>query len=71
MDMVRSHVMVSAPVTGWIRFFPLPLGKAWTKRSATGIKPMAIIVLARGAVVMVSALHLYGELRLLISLMVL
>ena len=53
--------MASAPVTGWKRFFPLPLRNAWTKRKATGIKPMAIIVLARGAVVMVFCLVLVWE----------
>ena len=52
--------MAIVPVTGWNLFLLLPLRNAWTKRKATGIKPMAITVLARGTVVLFFTL-LVGE----------
>ena len=42
-------------------FLTLPLRYAWTKRNTTGIKPIAIIVLANGAVVIVLSFYYYGE----------
>ena len=48
--------MATVPVIGWIRFLLRPVRNAWTNRNATGIKPIEIIVLAKGAVVIVIAL---------------
>jgi hypothetical protein len=48
MDMTRSHVMATAPVTLWYLHRIHPLKKAWRTRNATGMRAKAMNVLTKG-----------------------